>query len=61
MSRRSLSPGHGTGNNMGTRLAVTSDVFLGLAFVAVGIRLWSRKIQHHGLFLNDYAVVLAWV
>lgn len=42
-------------------MVVTSDVLLGLTFVAIGIRLWSRKIQRHGLFLNDYAAVFAWV
>lgn len=59
MYQRSLSPSHG--DALGIMLIVISSVFLGLAAFAVAIRLWSRKIQRHGLFLNDYAAVLAWV
>ena len=46
---------------MGVILVVITNVFLGLATIAVSIRLWSRKIQRNGLFLNDYAAMLAWV
>lgn len=61
MYQRRLRPSHETGNELGTTLVVVIDVLLGLASVAVGIRLWSRKTQRHGLFLNDYAAVFAWV
>ena len=59
MHPRSLSISHGDG--MGIATIVIDTVFLGLATVAVGIRLWSRKIQRHSLVLNDYAAMLAWV
>ena len=59
MHQRSLSPIQG--DAMGIILIVFSDFFLALATVAVAIRFWSRKIQRHGLFLNDYALVLGWV
>lgn len=59
MYQRSASPSHG--DAMGITVIVINSVFLGLAAVAVGMRLWSRKIQRHGLFLNDYASVLSWV
>ena len=49
------------GDSRGLILIVVNGVLLGLATVAVCIRLWSRKIQRHGLVLNDYAAVLAWV
>ncbi|KAF6232640.1 hypothetical protein HO173_009079 [Letharia columbiana] len=58
MYQRSASPSHG--DAMGITVIVINSVFLGLAAVAVGMRLWSRKIQRHGLFLNDYASVLSW-
>ena len=59
MHPSSLSISHGVG--MGIAIFVNGIVFLGLATVAVGIRLWSRKIQRHNLVLNDYAAMLAWV
>ena len=59
MHQRSLNIGNGDG--MGIMTIVIGTVCLGFATVAVGIRLWSRKIQRHSLVLNDYAAVLAWV
>ena len=59
MHPRSLSPSRG--HDMGIVLIVVNTIFLGFASVAVGIRLWSRKIQRHRLVLNDYAALLAWV
>lgn len=59
MFERGLITTHG--NDMGIAVVVLDTLFLGLAAVAIGIRLWSRKIQNHGLALNDYAAVLAWV
>lgn len=59
MYQRSL--GSRQANALGILEPVIYSIFLGLAAIAVGIRLWSRKIQRHGLSINDYAVVLAWV
>ena len=59
MYQRSLGPGQG--DPLGTIVVVLDSVFLSLAAVAICIRLWSRKIQGLGLYLNDYAAVLAWV
>ena len=59
MHPRNLSPSNGQA--MGTINIAINSVFLGLAAVAVGIRIWSRRIQRHVLALNDYAVILAWV
>lgn len=59
MHPRSLSIRNGDG--VGITTIVINTVCLGLATVAVGIRLWSRKIQRHSLVLNDYAAMLAWV
>ena len=59
MHPRSLSISHGDG--IGITTIVIDDLLLGLATVAVGIRLWSRKIQRHSLVLNDYAAMFAWV
>ena len=59
MYSRSLTSSHG--GAMGITLIAVGSVFLGLATVAIGVRLWSRKIQRHSLLLNDYAAVIAWV
>ena len=59
MFSRHLSPSHG--GALGLTLIINNNLFLGLATIAIGIRLWSRKIQRHGLSLNDYAAMLAWV
>lgn len=54
-----LDPTHG--DSLGITVIVLDALFLGLAAVAIGIRLWARKIQGLDLSLNDYAAVLAWV
>ena len=59
MSRTNLIPTRP--NGLGITVVVLDTLFLSLAAVAVGIRLWSRNIQKLGLSLNDYAAVLAWV
>lgn len=59
MYQRSLVPTQG--DSLGITVIVLDALFLGLSAVAVGIRLWSRRIQGLGLSLNDYAAVLAWV
>ncbi|CAF9942357.1 hypothetical protein IMSHALPRED_003637 [Imshaugia aleurites] len=53
-----LDPTHG--DSLGITVIVLDALFLGLAAVAIGIRLWARKIQGLDLSLNDYAAVLAW-
>ncbi|CAD6591822.1 MAG: hypothetical protein ASARMPREDX12_005452 [Alectoria sarmentosa] len=58
MYQRSLIPTLGDG--MGITIVVVLSLCYGLATVAIGIRLWSRKIKNFGLFLNDYAAVLGW-
>lgn len=59
MYPRSLSPSYGC--PVGSTLIICGYTFLGLATIAIGIRLWSRKIQRKALILNDYAAMLAWV
>lgn len=59
MYQRSLGPGQG--DPLGITIVVLDCVLLSLAAVAICIRLWSRKIQGLGFYLNDYAAVLAWV
>lgn len=59
MYPRSLSPSYG--GAVGAALVICGYTFLGLATIAIGIRLWSRKIQRQALMLNDYAAMLAWV
>ena len=36
-------------------------LFMALDTAALGIRLWSRRLQGFSLCFNDYAVLLAWV
>ena len=36
-------------------------IFSGLAIIAVGLRLWARKIQKQVFWLSDYLVVLGLV
>ena len=59
MYPRSLSLNHG--DTIDITLIVIADVFLGLATLAVGIRLWSIKIQRHSLVLNDYSAIVGWL
>ena len=59
MYQRSLAPGQG--DPLGITVVVLDSFLLSLSAVAICIRLWSRKIQGQGLYLNDYAAVLAWV
>lgn len=55
------SPSPSYGCAVDTTLIICGYTFLGLATIAIGIRLWSRKIQRQALMLNDYAAMLAWV
>ena len=59
MYPRSLSVSHRLPINI--TYVIIANVFLGLATLAVGIRLWSRKIQRQSLLLNDYTAILGWV
>lgn len=55
----SLNVSHG--RSISIIYIVIAYVFLGLATLAVSIRLWSRKIQRQNLVLNDYTAILGWV
>lgn len=57
--QRNLIPDHGDG--LGITVIVLDAFFLTLAAVALGIRVWSRRIQGCRLCFNDYSVLLAWV
>ena len=50
-----------TGDSLGIAVIAVDVVFLTLAAVAIGLRLWSRRITGLALSLNDYLIVLAWV
>lgn len=41
-------------------IAITASL-VALDTAALGIRLWSRRLQGLSLCFNDYAVLLAWV
>ena len=57
-----LSKSHNPSDNtLEITLVAVSAVFLSLATIAIGIRLWSRRIQRCSLVLNDYAAIVAWV
>lgn len=48
-------------NSLGLLMISFDAIFLVLPAIALGIRVLSRSIQKHGLSLNDYLVLLAWV
>jgi hypothetical protein len=48
-------------NSLGLLVISFDAIFLVLSATALGIRLLSRRIQKHGLSLNDYLALLAWV
>ena len=45
----------------GIKLLVVVVVFLALAIVAVGLRIWARRIKRSKLQWNDYSIILALV
>ena len=47
--------------DLGPHVVILDSIFLTLATIALGIRIWSRKIKGYDLCLNDYAVLVAWV
>ena len=48
-------------NTHGTQRIIVEVVFLALDFVAVGLRLWARRLKHRSLEFNDYAILTALV
>ena len=48
-------------NSHGTQRLIVEVVFLALDFVAVGLRLWARRLKHRSLEFNDYAILTALV
>ena len=48
-------------NSHGTQRIIVEVFFLALDFVAVGLRLWSRRLKHRSLEFNDYAILTALV
>ncbi|KAH7115007.1 hypothetical protein B0J11DRAFT_539612 [Dendryphion nanum] len=45
-------------NPRGLRLIIVLSVFLLLAIISVGLRLWGRRIQRKSLVFNDYAIMV---
>ena len=50
-----------TGDEKGVMLVSVSTVFLGLAVLAVTMRIWSRHLKKRSLNLNDYLILLSLV
>jgi hypothetical protein len=48
-------------NPRGQKLIIILTVFLFLSIIAVGLRLWGRRIQHKSLVFNDYAIMVGLV
>ena len=48
-------------NTHGTQRIIVEVIFLALDFVAVGLRLWARRLKHRSLEFNDYAILAALV
>lgn len=49
------------GGSQGVKLIVFDTVFLALSFVAVGLRLWARRLLQTKLQLNDWLLLIALV
>ncbi len=45
----------------GINLIILTVVFLALATVAVGLRIWAKRIRRRALGSDDYACFVAWV
>jgi hypothetical protein len=53
---------HSLGHNwLGKADIAVQTIFLAVSLVAVGLRLWSRRLQSCSLQLNDWFIVLATV
>jgi phosphatidylglycerophosphate synthase len=53
---------HAIGHNwLGKADIAVQTIFLTLGLVAVGLRLWSRRLQLRSLQINDWFIVLATV
>ena len=50
-----------SGDEQGVMLVSVSAVFLGLAVLAVALRVWSRHLKKRSLNPNDYLILLALV
>lgn len=48
-------------NTHGTQRIIVEVVFLALDFIAVGLRLWARRLKRRSLEFNDYAILAALV
>ena len=48
-------------DGLGLTVIALDAIFLGLSALALCLRIASRHIQGHGLCLNDYAAIMAWV
>lgn len=48
-------------NSHRTQRIIVEVVFLALDFVAIGLRLWARRLKHRSLEFNDYAILTALV
>jgi hypothetical protein len=48
-------------NTEGIELLVLIVLFLAFATIAVGLRIWARRIKRRSLGFNDYACFVAWV
>jgi phosphatidylglycerophosphate synthase len=53
---------HSLGHNwLGKADIAVQTVFLAVGLVAVGLRLWARRLQWNSLQMNDWSIVLATV
>ena len=48
-------------NSAAIKAIVISAIFLVLAFVSVGLRIWARKLKNCAWSWNDHAIVIALV
>ena len=53
---------HSLGHNtLGKIDIAVQSVLVGIVFVSVGLRLWSRRLQWMSLQLNDFLIIVATV
>ena len=48
-------------NALGLRTVIIEAVALFFATVALGLRIWTRRISKRPLCFNDWAIIFAWV
>lgn len=56
-----MSDNQSLGSDYYVKHVTIISVFTGLAFVAVVLRFWARRMQKMSLELNDYLIVLGLV